>query len=92
MAFARANMAVRVLEVSVLRAPGGGDPCEAYGGPGAGVSGSGFAKCARGKGGCDASKIIEGAADQAARGVGGTADHAGGVTGDTGSLCANAVE
>jgi hypothetical protein len=93
--FARAQMAVRVLEVSVLRGPPGiiGDPCETYRGQtGGGVSGSGFASCGRGVTGCEAASLIQGALGEAARDAGGTLGHAGGTGGATDTLCGNLVE
>jgi hypothetical protein len=95
--FVRAQMAVRVLEVAVLRGTvaGGviGDPCETYRGQtGGGVSGSGFAACGRAVTGCPAAGLISGALDEASRDAGGALSHAGGTGGDTGTLCGNAVE
>jgi hypothetical protein len=92
-AFAQANRATHVLEVSLLRAPGSGTPCDAYRAQsGSGVSGSGFGVCGTlkldctGGAGGGESGLLSGALGDAARDEGGTLAIGSGQAGTLGSL------
>ena len=92
LAFATANQATHVYEVSLLRQADQTDPCEAYRAQaGNGVSGSGFAVCGAlrldcsGGGTGQEANLLEGGLGDAARAQGGTLGHGSGTTGTFGS-------
>ena len=91
LAFATANQATHVFEVSLLRQADQSDPCETYRAQaGSGVSGSGFGPCGRtrldctgGTGGQE--KGLLGPLDKNSRDAGGTQGHGSGQEGTMGS-------
>ncbi len=92
MAFASANQATHIYEVSLLRAGSSTDPCEEYRAQvGNGVSGSGFAKCSNitldcsGGAGGQESDLLGGAMGLTSRDEGGTLVHGSGAEGTFGS-------
>ena len=91
LAFATANQATHVYEVSLLRQADQSDPCETYRAQaGSGVSGSGFGPCGRTRldcsgGGTGQEAALLGPLDQGSRDAGGTLGHGSGQVGGMGS-------
>ena len=84
--FAQANQATRVLEVALLRATGGSNPCREYGEKG-GVSGTNFSGCNRGNFDCGGGAgggevdLLDDALGDAKRAAGGALAHGSGAAG-----------